>query len=153
MFSKDQVKEIKQEFWNNFKKYCKTKHVNRRWLLNHISVNSSQLKFDANREFAIVGIQVDDKKIENKYLIFSYWNAYKTLIEDIMGENLIWDKDFISNDNRYVSMAYLRLDNVDILKTSDHEKIYDFFIEKMSLLEDVYQEIGDSISSGIKNKS
>jgi hypothetical protein len=153
MFSKEQVKEIKHEFWTNFKKHCKHKHVNRRWLLNHISVPSSQLKFDANRECAIVGIQIDDKKIDKKYLIFSYWNAYKVLIEDTMDEELIWDKDYISNDHRFVSMAYLKLENVDFLNTNDHEKIYDFFIEKMTLIEKVYEEIGDSIAEGIKNKS
>ncbi len=153
MFSKDKVKEIKQEFWNGFKKYCKNKHVNRRWLLNHISVECSQLKFDVNRKNAIVGIQVDDKKIEKKHLIFSYWKAYKMLIEDSMGEELIWNNDYISSDNRFVCMAYTKLEDVDILKIEDHERIYDFFIEKMILLENTYEEIGDSIKEGIKNKS
>lgn len=153
MFKKEEAKEIKVQFWENFRKYCKTKKVRRRWLMNNISVKSSQLKFDANRECAIVGIQIDDKKIEKKYLIFSYWKAYKMLIEDIVGEQLTWEKDYLSNDNRFVSMAYLKLDNVDYLNINDHEKIYDFFIKKMILIENAYLEIGDSIVEGIKNKS
>jgi len=153
MFTKDEVKEIKQQFWDNFKAHCKSKKVRRRWLLRNISVPSSQLKFDANREFAIVGIQIDDRKIDRKYLIFSYWEAYKVVLEDMLEEPLTWEKDYLSNDNRFVGMAYFKLDKVDILKTQDHEKIYDFFIAKMTKLEEALLEIQDSIVEGIKNKS
>lgn len=153
MFTKEEAKEIKKQFWDNFKVYCKAKKIKRRWLLRNISVPSSQLKFDANREFAIVGIQIDDKKVDKKYLIFSYWKAYKVVIEDLVGEPLTWEQDYLSNDNRFVGMAYLKLDNVDLLRMQDHEKIYDFFIEKMTLIEEAVLEIQDSIVEGIKNKS
>lgn len=153
MFSKEEEKVLKKEFWDNFKSYCKKTKNKRRWLLQNISVPFSQLKFDANRNCAIVGIQIDDKKPEKKYLIFSYWAAYKTILEDFIGEGLTWEKDYLSNDNRYVSMVYFRIDNVDILRHDDNKKIYDFFISKMSLLEDAVIEIQDSITEGIKNNN
>ncbi|MCH4896805.1 DUF4268 domain-containing protein [Marinilabiliaceae bacterium JC040] len=153
MYTKEEEKDIKREFWEEFRRYCKQNKIRRRWLLNHISVSSSQLKFDANREKAVVGIQVDHKKISKKHLIFSYWEAYKVIIEDSMGESLIWDKEYLSNDNRFVSFAYFKLDGVNFLNKNDWEKIFKFFAEKMIKIEDMYYEVGDSIVESIKNKS
>jgi len=152
MYTKEEAKDIKIQFWENFKQYTKEKIGKRRWLLRNISIKYSQLKFDANRNFAIVGIQIDAKKDIKRQMIYDTVKAYKIVIEDICGDDLIWEKDYFTEDKRMISMVYYKLDNVNLFRKEDHEKIYDFFIEKMVLLELAYIEINESIVQSIKDQ-
>lgn len=153
MYTKDEAKNIRIEFWENFKSYTKSKIGKRRWLLRNISIKFSQLKFDVCDGYAIAGIQVDNKRPYKRCLVYDTIKAYKIVIEDFCGEGLIWEKDYTTEDNRNVSMIYYKLDNVNIFNKDDHKKIYDFFIEKMVLLEDAYLEIKDSIVQSIKDQN
>lgn len=152
MYTKEEAKEIKTLFWEEFKEYTKQKIGKRRWLLRNISIKFSQLKFDANHRFAIVGIQIDAKKEVKRHMIYDTVKAYKIVIEDICGDELIWEKEYQTEDYRYVSLVYYKLDNVNMFRKEDKHKIYDFFIEKMILLEEAYIEIKDSIVQSIKDQ-
>ncbi len=152
MYTKEEAKNIKTEFWENFKQYAKDKIGKRRWLLRNISIKYSQFKFDVNRDSAIVCMQIDGKKDIKRHMIFDTVKAYKIVIEEICGNDLIWEKDYTTEDKRNISMVYYRLDNVNLYKKNDHEKIYDFFIEKMILFELAYMEIKDSIVQSIKDQ-
>jgi hypothetical protein len=152
MYTKEEAKNIKIQFWENFKQYTKEKIGKKRWLLRNISIKYSQLKFDADRNHAIVGIQIDSKKDIKRHMIYDTVRAYKIVIEDICGEDLIWEKEYLTEDNRSISMVYYKLDNVNLFRKEDQKKIYDFFIEKMTLLELAYLEIKDSIVQSIKDQ-
>lgn len=152
MYTKEEAKEIKRKFWEDFKQYTKEKIGKKRWLLRNISIKYTQLKFDANNNFALVGMQIDAKKEIKRHMIYDTVKAYKIVIEEICGDELIWEKDFYSEDHRKISMVYYKLDNVNMFRKKDQEAIYDFFIEKMVLLELAYEEISDSIVQSIKDQ-
>lgn len=152
MYTKEEAKQIKTLFWEDFKQYTKQKIGKRRWLLRNISIKYSQLKFDVNHRFAIVGLQIDSKKDIKRYMIYDTVKAYKIVIEDICGDELLWEKDYMTDDYRQISLVYYKLDNVNMFRKEDKEKIYDFFIEKMILLEEAYIEIKDSIVQSIKDQ-
>lgn len=152
MYTKEEAKNIKIKFWEDFKQYTKNKIGKKRWLLRNISIKYSQFKFDANKNFAIVAMQIDSKKDIKRNMIYETVKAYKIVIEEICGNDLIWEKDYLTEDNRIISMIYYKLDNVNLFRTDDKKKIYNFFIEKMNLLELAYIEIKDSIVQSIKDQ-
>lgn len=153
MYTKEEAKNIKIQFWEKFKQYTKEKIGKRRWLLRNISIKYSQFKFDADRNCAIVGLQIDAKKSIKREMVYDTVKAYKIVIEEICGDDLLWEKEYLTEDNRTISMVYYKLDNVNLFRKEDHEKIYDFFIQKMVLLELAYIEIKDSIVQSIKDQN
>ena len=54
VFTKEEAKEIRVKFWEGFKRYCKRKHIYRKWVLTGVKIRSTQLKFYADREKALV---------------------------------------------------------------------------------------------------
>ena len=49
MFTKEEAKEIRVKFWEGFKRYCKRKHIYRKWVLTGVKIPSVQLKFYVDR--------------------------------------------------------------------------------------------------------
>lgn len=149
MFTREEKKAINKAFWDGFKTYCHKKKIKRKWLLSKISIKHTQLKFYADQNKALVLFQIDNKSDEKRLVIFSYFNAMRKLWDEEAGEGLIWSERFKGIDDNEVSAIYFKLDEVNIYKKEDHEKIYAFFVKKMTILEDIYLEYGEVLADQI----
>ena len=54
MWSKEEAKELKINFWNGFKRYCSKHKIYRKWVLTGVKIKSTQLKFYADEQKALV---------------------------------------------------------------------------------------------------
>ncbi|MDL2330910.1 DUF4268 domain-containing protein [Odoribacter sp. OttesenSCG-928-A06] len=150
MLSKDEAKELRHNFWQGFKRYCGKKKVNRRWVLTGVRIKSVQLKFFADKEKALVLFQIDHKNPLRRYEIYECFWAYHKLMTESCGTDLKWEEDFNGVEERTVSAIYFELLDVSLYNTSDWEKIFAFFVEKMILLEEAYWEYRDAIVGSMK---
>lgn len=146
MFSKEEKQAINKEFWEGFKTYCHKHKIKRKWLLSKISIKSTQLKFYADNKKALVLFQIDNKSEEKRREIYSYFYAMKKLWDKETGCDLKWSENFDGIQNIIVSAVYFELTNVNIYNQDNHEKIYDFFVKKMIILEDIYMEYKEVLS-------
>lgn len=149
MFTREEKKAINKAFWDGFKTYCHKKKIKRKWLLSKISIKHTQLKFYADHKKALVLFQIDNKSEEKRLEVFSYLNAMRKLWDEETGEGLIWSERFNGIDSNEVSAIYFQLDEVNIYKKEDHEKIYAFFVKKMTILENIYIEYGEVLADQI----
>ncbi|NCC18975.1 MAG: DUF4268 domain-containing protein, partial [Bacteroidia bacterium] len=102
--------------------------------------------FYADHKKALVLFQIDNKSEEKRLEVFSYFNAMRKLWDEETGEGLMWSERFNGIDSNEVSAIYFQLDEVNIYKKEDHEKIYAFFINKMTILENIYIEYGEVLA-------
>jgi len=149
MFTKEEEKELRLMFWSNFKNYCTKNRNYRKWVLTGVKIKSTQLKFHADNNKALVLFQIDHKNDLRRYEIYETFLPYKKLFMQT-NTDLKWDEDYIGIDNRPISAIYFKLEGVNILRKSDWNKIYAFFIEKMIILEELYWEYKDLIIERIK---
>ncbi|HBN05191.1 MAG TPA: DUF4268 domain-containing protein [Bacteroidales bacterium] len=149
MFTKEEKKAINKAFWDGFKTYCHKKKIKRKWLLSKISIKHTQLKFYADHNKALVLFQIDNKSDEKRLEVFSYFKAMRKLWDEEAGEGLMWSERFNGIDDNEVSAIYFQLDGVNIYNKEDHNKIYDFFVKKMTILEDIYLEYGEVLADQI----
>lgn len=150
MWSKEEAKELRINFWNGFKRYCSRHRIYRKWVLTGVKIKSTQLKFHADEEQALVLFQIDHKNPLRRYEIYECFQSYRKLMATTCGEELTWDEDFTGIGKRPVSAIYFRLTGVSLLRPDDWEHIYAFFAEKMPLLEEAYWEYRDLINERIK---
>ncbi|MDD2487979.1 MAG: DUF4268 domain-containing protein, partial [Bacteroidales bacterium] len=62
------------------------------------------------------------------------------------GEDLKWNKNFDGIQDINVSAIYFEIKGVSIYNQKDYEQIYDFFVKKMTILEDIYFEYKEVLS-------
>lgn len=153
MFSKEEKQAINKEFWEGFKTYCHKNKIKNKWLLSKISIKSTQLKFYIDNKKALVLFQIDNKSEAKRHEIYSYFYAMKKLWDKEAGEDLKWNKDFDGIQDINVSAVYFEIKGVSIYNQKDYEQIYDFFVKKMTILEDIYFEYKEVLSYQISQLS
>ena len=74
MYSKDELKSLKIEFWESFAAYCEVqpylKGRKKIWTLYNTKVKGVELKFDANRKGAYVILEVNHRSEDERLEMF-----------------------------------------------------------------------------------
>lgn len=152
MWSKEEAKVCRLDFWNGFKRHCSRNGIYRKWVLTGVKIKSTQLKFYADEDKALVLFQIDHKNTFRRYEIYEIFQSYRKLMAASCGSELQWQEDYIGIDDAHpVSAIYFELPGKNIYRSEDWEEMYSFFAEKMVLLEDVYWEYKDLINARLKN--
>ncbi len=146
MYTKEEKREIRIQFWDRFKQYT-NQHGRKMssWVLRNTQIRGVQLKFDLNDSGAFVMLQISNKRESQRHDIYNRFLKYSVVINDICGDKLIWNKDYSAPDFTMVSAIYFQLEKASILKKEEWKIYYKFFFEKMSLLEEAFLEVKEVV--------
>ena len=158
MFSKEEIKELRLNFWQNFKIYCETQPVlnykKKRWILNETQIRGLALRFDLDREKAYVILELQNKQEDRRLQIFEILERYKVVMEEGFENGLIWEFFYQREDNNQeVCRIYTQLENVDWHRQNQWPEIYDFFIKNMLQMEENFLMVKDSLKEELRNQT
>lgn len=149
MFSKEEAKKLRQEFWITFGKRTALLPTDdgskKKWILFKTGINDFSFKFESERKFARVCIDVEHKSIEKRIQYWEKLESLKTMLEDSAPSELIWDDTFVLENGKEISRIYCQLDGVSLYNQKKWPEIYDFFVANMSGLEEVFTDFKDFI--------
>jgi hypothetical protein len=146
MYTKEEAREFRVQFWDGFKRYSKKKgRKMTSWVLKGTQVKEAQLKFDLNERGAFVALQIDSKSDQKRYQVFEKFEKYKPVIVDTCGEELKWEKDYFIENFKDVSMIYFHLEGANVYKKEEWETYFQFLFTKMTLLEEAFLDVKDVI--------
>ncbi len=146
MYTKEEKREIRTQFWDRFKQYT-NQHGRKMtsWVLQNTQIKGVQLKFDLNDSGAFVMLQIYHKKENQRHEIYDRFFKYRVVINDICGDELIWDKDYFVPGFTTVSVIYFHLEAASIFNKAEWKTYYQFLFEKMSLLEEAFLEVKEVV--------
>eukprot|EP01029_Cantina_marsupialis_P031548 TRINITY_DN913_c0_g6_i1.p2 TRINITY_DN913_c0_g6~~TRINITY_DN913_c0_g6_i1.p2 ORF type:complete len:151 (-),score=15.61 TRINITY_DN913_c0_g6_i1:521-973(-) len=148
MYTKEEAKEFRVQFWDGFKRY--SKKMGRKmtsWVLKGTQIREAQLKFDMNERGAFVAMQIDSKSDQKRYSVFEKFEKYKPVIMDTCGEELVWERDYFIEGFKDVSMIYFHLEGASVYRKESWEEYYQFLFSKMSVLEEAFLDVKEVIQS------
>lgn len=106
MYSKDELRNLKTEFWESFAAFCEVQPYLRRrrkmWTLYNTKVKGVELKFDATREGAFVILEVNHRNETERLEMFERLTWYKETLEKNFPDGLIWDICYIRETGKQV---------------------------------------------------
>ncbi|WP_010182220.1 DUF4268 domain-containing protein [Aquimarina agarilytica] len=140
MFSKEESKRIRQEFWTSF-----GQEYPRKWLLYNTKIKELSLKFTFTTKFAQVSIDIDsDDEIIKAYYYEKIWSL-ENILKTTFIPGIILDPQYEINYGKHISRAYIQLDNVSIHNKKTWNATYEFLYENMAQLELFFYEYEDFI--------
>lgn len=142
MFTREEAKEIRQQFWIFF-----DKRYPRKWLLYNTGVKEINLKFSINNKLAQVSFDIETTDEIFRMYYFEKFESLKNIMKEEISQELIFDKSYIRSNGKEISRVYIQLDEVNIHKKTDWPKIFDFFNANMDAFEDFWIEYKDFIES------
>jgi hypothetical protein len=149
MYTREELKQLKRDFWNGFAEYCEAQpYLSGRkkiWMLYNTKVRGVELKFDANRVGAYVILEVNCKPVSKRREMYEKLGWYKADLQKNLDEELIWTDDFERESGEVVSRVYLQHLNLDIHRRNHWPTFYEFMATRMYQLEKNFRHIADYI--------
>lgn len=148
MYSKEEAKRLRLEFWERFGKRCEIhpqlQNRRRKWLLHRTKVKGVSLRFEVGRENAKVILELAHRNEELRLKAYEIMERYKAIIEAGFKNKLTWEFYHQREDSQQeVCRIYAILKNVDLHRQDQWPDIYNFFIENMLLLEKNFLAVRD----------
>jgi vacuolar-type H+-ATPase catalytic subunit A/Vma1 len=147
MFSKDEAKKIREEFWDSFNKLSAGRRARKglpgSWMLSQTGVKALNLRFHVDREVAQVGIDLETRNMDKRIELYEKLESIKKLLEKAMESQLIWELEYIRENGKSVSRIYLQRDGVDIYDRETWPGAQQFMYENMMKLETFFREYRD----------
>lgn len=139
MFSKEESRQLRHEFWTAF-----GKSFPRKWILYNTKIKGLSFKFYFNTKKALVALDLEGD-LENR---INYWEKLLTLrsiIEDYLPDIIFEDEYYLEN-KKEISRIYVPLkQNVSIYNKNSWKDTMEFFNETMNLFEAFFEEYKDVI--------
>lgn len=140
MYSKEEGKQIRQDFWTFF-----GKRYHRKWILYDTKIKDLVLKFTFEDRRALVSIDINhDDPIFKEY----YWEKFqslKSIMLDEISPDLVFDHDYILELGKEIPRIYVYMEGVKINKKTDWPQVFEFFHDTMDKFEMFYWEYKDII--------
>ena len=142
MFSKEEAKKLRQEFWTTF-----GKEYPQKWLLYNTGMKEIQLKFTFERKYAQVSLDIsaEDPLIREYY--FEKLESLKTVLETDYLPEIIFDSEYELPEGKIISRIYTQKDKVSIYNKKDWPLVKDYLYQKMTLMEEFFNDFSDFIKS------
>lgn len=142
MFSKEESRKLRQEFWTSF-----GKSFPRKWMLYNTKLKGLSFKFHFDNKSALVALDLEDD-LEQRIKHWEKLQALKAILLDEYLPDAIYDETYILDNHKEISRIYVPLNQkVSIHNKNSWRDVMEFFNEKMSLFEDFFEEYKDVIES------
>ena len=138
MYSKEESRKIRQDFWISF-----GKSFPRKWILYNTKIKGLSFKFHFDTKKALVALDLEcdlEQRIE-------YWNKllsmHRLLRNDYLPE-VIFEETYFLENGKEISRIYVSLDQkVSIHNKNSWQEVMIFFNETMSKFETFFNDIKD----------
>lgn len=151
MYSKDEEKLLRKEFWIVFARRCEIvpelRYKKKKWILYDTGLSGIDLKFEVFRSEALVMIEINTRLEPRRLEIFETLQKYRNLLEEGFAEPLIWDFCYTRESGQEVCRIYKSLLNVDFHRQNQWPDIFNFLIGNMLILENNFMEIKDALEA------
>jgi hypothetical protein len=140
MFSKEESRRLKQEFWTSF-----GKSFPRKWILYNTKLKGVSFKFHFDNKKALVALDLEDS-LEHR---IKYWEklvALQSILKDEFLPEAIYEEEFFLENGKEISRVYVPLGHkVSIHNKNTWQEVMVFFNDIMSRFEAFFLEYKDII--------
>jgi len=152
MFSKEESKQLREEFWGEFNRISirrrKAKKLPGDWILGNTGVKAINLRFHVDREVAQVGIDLETRNMDKRLELYEKLESVKKVLEKTMKTPMIWELEYLRENGKSVSRIYLQKEEIDIYNKETWPKAHQFMYDNMMKLETFYDEYRDFFKNG-----
>lgn len=139
MFSKEESRLLRQEFWTSF-----GKSFPRKWILYDTKLKGLNFKFHFDTKKALIALDLED---DLEYRI-KYWEkleALKSILKNEYLPDAVFEEEFFLENHKEISRIYVPLEQkVSIHNKNTWREVMTFFNEKMNEFEaffETYKEV------------
>lgn len=144
MYSKDQVSQIKQEFWTTFGQYIapqlSAEGLKINWINYKTGIKHLYFKMQVDNKQASVAIEFTHADAGVRELVFEQFTELKKIFESQMEEQWDWELSANNEYSKEISRIYKVLPDVSIFRKEDWPALISFFKRRMIALDEFWND-------------
>jgi hypothetical protein len=145
-YKRDELKQLKTDFWNGFADYCNTiprlAQRKQKFMLYNTRLKGTELKFDVQRHEVSVVLEINHTDYDRRIELFEHFKACRMLFEEAFeGMEVVYEPFYRLETGNDVCRIYIRLnDEMDFHRRDDWQKFYMFMARNMMRLERIFNQ-------------
>ena len=140
MYSREESKKIRQEFWTGF-----GKNYPRKWLLYNTRIKDLSLKFTFTRRIAEVSIDLDASDEIMRQYYFEKLQSLQTILKEEFLPDAVFAEEYELENGKVISRIYVTKEGVNIHNKKQWPEVQEWLAGKMNALEMFYLQYRDFI--------
>lgn len=140
MFSRDEAKKLRQEFWITF-----AKSFPRKWILYNTGIKDCSFKFHFDLKNAMVSMDIANQDLEKRLETWEKLIALQSLFKDEYLPEAQFEDTLILENGKEISRVYVKIGNVSIHNKNTWQETMEFLKNTMVKFEDFFNEYEDII--------
>jgi hypothetical protein len=135
MFSKEESRILRQEFWTSF-----GKSFPRKWILYDTKLKGMSFKFHFDTKSALVALDLEDD-LENRIKFWEKLMSLKSILTTDYVPDAIYDETYILDNGKEISRIYVPLPHKVSIHNKNHWRdVMVFFNEQMDRFEAFFED-------------
>ncbi len=140
MFSKEESRILRQEFWTSF-----GKSFPRKWILYDTKLKGLSFKFHFDTKSALIALDLEDD-LEKRITYWEKLQSLQSILKDEFLPDAIFEEEYFLENEKEISRIYVPLEQkVSIHNKNSWRDVMVFFNEKMDLFEAFFENYKDVI--------
>lgn len=140
MFSKEESRIMRQEFWISF-----GKSFPRKWILYDTKLKGLSFKFHFDTKRALVALDLEDH-LENRIAFWERLRALESILRDEFLPDAVYEETYFLDNGKEISRIYVPLEQkVSIHNKNSWQDVMVFFDENMSRFEAFFEDYKEII--------
>jgi hypothetical protein len=135
MFSKEDARELKKEFWTAF-----AASDSRKWILYNTKIKDVTFKFFVDNKKAQVLLDIEPKDENHRTIYFEKIESLKDLLLEDYLPDAVLERDFHLETGKIISRIWVEKKGISSNNKENWPEIFDFFSEKMDAFERFFFE-------------
>lgn len=135
MFSKEESKQLRQDFWTAF-----GKSFPKKWILYNTKVKGLVFRFHFDLKKAMISIDVEHSDLETRIELWEKLVSLRSILMDEYLPQAIFEDYFILKNGKEISRVYLEKKEVSIHNKNTWQETMIFLNENMNLLENFFKD-------------
>lgn len=140
MFSKEESRLLRQEFWTSF-----GKSFPRKWIMYDTKLKGLSFKFHFDTKSALIALDLEDD-LEFRIKHWEKLVSLKSILKEDFLPEVIYEEMYILENGKEISRIYMILDQQVSIHNKNHWRdVMVFFNENMTLFEAFFEDYKEII--------
>jgi hypothetical protein len=142
MFSREESKKLRQDFWISF-----GKSYPRKWILYDTKIKGLSLKFHFDLKKAVVSLDVEHPELERRIELWDLLVSLKSILTEQYLPDAIFEDSYLLDNGKEISRIYIKMNEVSIHNKNTWQPVMQFLKKNMTLFEGFFLDFRDILDS------
>lgn len=147
MFSKEEAKNLRIEFWTAFGIYMR-QHIplagtKQKWTNYKTGVKGLYFRMDADKRIASISIDITDPDPGIRAIFFEQWEEMKTYLEMESGIDWQWQPEYFNDMGQGIARISHEIEGLSIYDKGNWSALFAFFEQGIVALDSIWADCNE----------